>query len=272
VKEIYAMKNFLVSAVWLFAGFAAINADAQPITPYSAATLDFTGFVGKIRIEPGTDKTINLQLMRGDAALLKTRLHQGVLYIVYAPKIETSEIVSYNGNITQIRSGMNVSQNIVVGNKKYSGGKVQEMAELTVRAPIDVSLQTNGFVGEANIEAMTGSADFTVSEGRISAKRLGAARLRVKGAGDIELGEAAGEVRMSIDGAGDINVKGGNVERAWADVNGAGNISYTGGRIQQAYVSARGASTIKLDGVVKVSKGAIEGASEVEINTTSSGK
>jgi hypothetical protein len=245
---------------------------AQVLPAYSATTLDFSGFVGKIRIEPGTDKNINLQLKRGYVALLKTKVHQGVLYISYVPKAEPGEVLNYNGNITQIRSGMNVNQELIIGNKKYSGGKAQPVAELTVLAPADTTLQTNGFVGEASIDAMSGPADFTISEGRISAKRLGPARLRVKGAGDIELGEAAGEVRMSIDGAGDINVKGGNVERAWADVNGAGNIRYTGGRIQQAYVSARGASTITLDGVVKVSKGAIEGASEVEINTTTSGK
>jgi nicotinamide mononucleotide (NMN) deamidase PncC len=180
--------------------------------------------------------------------------------------------MNYGNNITQIRSGINVNQELIIGNKKFSNGKAQEMAELTVRAPVDVSLQTSAFVGEASIDAMSGPADLTVSEGRISAKRLGPARLRVKGAGDIDLDEATNEVRLSIEGAGDINVKGGNVERAWADVNGAGSIRYTGGRIQQAYVSARGASTITLDGVVKVSKGAIEGASEVEINSSSSGK
>ena len=259
-------------ALFFAASVLAMHADAQPITPYSAATVDFSGFVGKIRIEPGPDKTIQLQLKRGDTSLLKTRLHQGVLYISYAPKAEAPESMSNQGNIAQIHTGVNVNQTLIIGNKKFSTGKMQEMSELIVTAPIDISLQANGFVGDASIDAMSGRADFTVSEGHISAKRLGPARLRVKGAGDIELGEAAGEVRLSIEGAGDINVKGGHVERAWADVSGAGNISYTGGRIQQAYVSARGASSIKLDGVVKVSKGAIEGASEVEINSPTGGK
>ncbi|MEY4729153.1 MAG: hypothetical protein RL020_311 [Pseudomonadota bacterium] len=267
------MKFFSVQAYCFIALiFASAAACAQNSSPYSAATVDFSGFVGKIRIEASADKTINLQLKRGDVALLKTRMHQGVLYISYVPKVEPGEASGYSNNSNALRAGLQANQNISAGSKKYFSGKMQEMAELIVTAPVDVSLQTNGFNGDASIDAMSGPADFSVTEGRINAKRLGPARLRVKGAGDIVLDEAGGEVRLSIDGAGDINVKGGNVERAWADVNGAGNIRYTGGRIQQAYISARGASTITMDGVVKVSKGAIEGASEVEINSPPGGK
>ncbi len=242
--------------------------DAQTLPPYSATTFDFSAFVGKIRIEPGSGKTINLQLKRGNITRLKTTLHQGVLHVSYAPIVELGDAIHYNGNIMQISSGINVKQELIIGNKNYSNSKPQPMAELTAIVPAETSLLSQGFVGEASIEMMKGPADLSVSEGSIKAKRLGPARLRIKGAGDIELGEAIGEVRLSIDGAGDINVKGGNVERAWATVNGAGNIHYTGGNIQQAYVSARGASTIKMDGVVNVTKGVIEGASEVEINSS----
>ncbi len=267
-------KNLRALARWLAACMVVLHegAAAQALPPYSATTVDFTGFIGKIRIEPGPDKSINLQLKRGDARLLKTTLHHSVLHIIYTPKIDANESVDERGNPPLFRSGANVNQETINGSKKYGRSSVQDMAELIVRAPIDISLQANGFVGDASIDAMSGPADLTLKEGRISAKRLGPARLRIKGAGAIELGEATGEVRLNVEGAGDIQVKSGSVERLWADVNGAGNISYTGGSIQQAYVSARGVSSIKLEGVVKVSRGAIEGASEVEINSLSSGK
>jgi Putative auto-transporter adhesin, head GIN domain len=267
------VKFFSVQAYgFIVAQFVSAVACAQNLTPFSAATVDFSGFVGKIRIEPSADKTINLQLRRGDTALLKTRMHQGVVYISYVPKMEPSEATGYGGNTYPTRAGLIANQNAASGGKKYFSAKTKEMAELIVTAPIHVSLQTKGFVGDASIDAMSGPADLSVTEGRINAKRLGPARLRVKGAGDIVLDEAGGEVRLSIDGAGDIHVKGGNVDRAWADVNGVGNIRYTGGRIQQAYISARGTSSITMDGVVKVSKGVIEGTSEVEINSLTSGK
>jgi Putative auto-transporter adhesin, head GIN domain len=268
------IKNFLAMTYWLMASvmLVPVVSSAQMLSPYSATTVDFSGFIGNIRIEVGADKTINLHLKRGDVRLLKTTVHQGVLQIAYTPKIDTNDGLDNQGNITHIRSGVTVNQEIIIGNKKYGSGKAQDMAELIVRVPINVSLLAHDFVGDANIDAMSGPADLMVREGHINAKRLGPARLRVKGAGDIELGEATSEVRLGIDGAGDIHVKSGAVERVWADINGAGNIRYTGGRIQQAYVSARGAATITLDGVVKVSKGVVDGASEIDIRSGNSGQ
>jgi Putative auto-transporter adhesin, head GIN domain len=263
------MFKHLLQSLWFIVGVVliSIHAEAQTLPPFTATTLDFSGFVGKIYIEASAEKSISLQLRRGEASLLKTKLHQGVLYISYALHEQTSDAIHYQGNIMQIRSVLSINPEFIIGNKKYTGTGTREAAELIVRAPTGVALQSYGFKGDATIDAMNGPANLGVSEGHISAKRLGPARLRVKGTGSITLDEATGELRGLVEGAGNIDVKGGSVERAWADAKGTGNIRYTGGRIHQAYVSARGTSTITLDGVVKVTKGAIEGASEIEINS-----
>ncbi len=216
---------------------------AQATSQFNATTLDFSGFNGKINIESHAGKTILLQLKRGNQQALEAMVNQGVLRVSYQEK-----------NVALNRSG--------------SFSPIEESADLTVKVPADTALQAIGFVGKADIDSMNGPADLSVSTGHIKAKRLGPSRLRVKGAGAIELIEATKDVRTAIDGAGDITIKGGAVENLWADTSGAGSIRYTGGRIRQAFTSARGTSSITLDGVEQARRGPVEGASEVIINSS----
>jgi hypothetical protein len=252
----------LILALGIFHSVGLARASDQ----FSAQTIDFSGFSGRITIERHSGKEVTVSLKRGDARALQMSVEQDVLFIVYKRKPANDTGGTIVGTVSQFNIGENATQKIVIGNREFSAVKPQEMPELLIQAPMNVALVSAGFVGEAYIDAMTGPADLSVRDGRIRAKRLGPARLGIKGAGDIELEEATREVRMHIDGAGDITIKGGDVENAWADAKGAGSIKYTGGRIKHAFVTARGASTITLDGVDQVRKGPIEGASEVKIN------
>lgn len=261
------MKKPFPSTVFIvIAALAQLSATGGALASdqFSADTVDFSGFKGRITIERHAAKDIAVSLKRGEAQALRLNVERGVLFIVYEQKATAES--GFTGTISHFNIGANATQEIIIGNKRITGGKVQETPEVLVQAPASVALVSTAFVGEAFIDAMSGPALLSVSEGRIYAKRLGPARLGIKGAGDIELDEATREVRMSIDGAGDIVVRGGKVDNVWADANGAGSIKYTGGHIKQAFVSAKGASTITLDGVDQVRRGPVEGASELEIN------
>lgn len=153
-----------------------------------------------------------------------------------------------NGLLIDGGLGKRISDCGMFGGVKIKNGPrihKRDIPQVTVRAPLDVVVTTDGYVRgsiggarSVNLSA-EGCGDWTVGDtqslqisleglGDVNAGATRSAKVGMEGLGDVDIVSVSGPVDASVEGMGSLRIKGGHATRFHASLEGMGSIRFDG--------------------------------------------
>lgn len=209
-------------AAAVLAALAAAPIDLARAAEAAPATLDLSGFEGRVRLVLSATDEVRSNT---DGWLLGRR--RDALF-VQRRQVSTFALPACGG--PALAPAANVPS-------------AQQTVEIAI--PASTLLRARGFAGTLESNVALVDARLEVGSGTLQLAQLVGGELSVVGSGAATVGEAAGSLRLAVDGSGTIQVRGGHTEQLEATLNGSGLIHHDG-VVRQAVLTAAGDGEIRV--------------------------
>lgn len=250
----------LVSITAALAASAAGAAERAEYGPYRVAAVELRDFAGELTVRIAADDAVRLALEAEERDLASFEVEErGDRLVLRGPRRSRSSTVVV-GDVTVFSSGGDAS--VVIGGTPSGPGGPPPRLEM--RVPRGTPLVLAGLAGEVDIADTEGPVELELSAGTARIGRVGAARIVVRGSGEVRVAEVRERLEAVIDGSGLVEVADGRVERLSATIGGSGAIRFDG-TARRARAEILGAGTIAIREVLEPPEISILGAGSVDI-------
>lgn len=155
---------------------------------------------------------------------------------------------------------------VIVNGKLVDAGDGEGEVTLTVTVPAGtpVAVADDG-AGAYEVGSTLGALDVKLGGGaRVSAGDVDAARVAVRGSGDVRVASVRRSLRADVTGSGDVRVRGGQVGQLQVTVTGSGDVTF-GGTAQEADLSVTGSGSIRVDAVAGALRKNVSGSGDIDV-------
>lgn len=211
--------------------------------------------VGELRVEPGSESDVVVEVQRGGADAAKLEIQTGplrgreTLRIIYPDDVIVMPEWGRGWNTTlrvrddgtfgddgersdRGRGGSRDGREVRITGRSRNG--LEAYADLRVAVPTGKTISVNLGVGKAFVSNVDGNIRVSVAAADVAADRTrGTLRIET-GSGNVDLRTAAGDVTLST-GSGDVTVSGMQGASLRLET-GSGNITLTDGKAATVYV------------------------------------
>ena len=263
---------------WLFGLLAAGICSGAAVLPGTALASDLVeeqhaaerlvvhGFAGKLSIEGADRADIRLELRGSAAALgrLRREVHGDRLELAFETGPGGTTTVADSHNNVVIASNGGRATQIIGGNVTTVGGPAEPPLEVHAYVPEGSPLDLKGIVGELRVAGVDGPVELQQVGGTAELDSLDGGGLTVVGGSRIEAAEARGDLVIKVTGAGDVAVRDAALEQLDVAISGSGNVR-VGGSAERARVQVAGVGNVQVDEVRERPDVNVAGVGRVDI-------
>lgn len=261
----------------------------------AAERLRLTNIPGTARVRVGDGAGMSLELTGPEKLLaeVKWEVRDGTLHVegpkyggggtmvsTFGPGGRSTVIRSHGGSMT-ISGGSSVisagrqtvittgSGQVIVNGKLVTPDGTEGNpgdVELTVTVPhgTPMGVSDDG-AGIYELGSTGGTLDVRLGgAGSVTAGDTDAARIGIRGSGDVQIASVQRALRVDIAGSGDVRVHRGQVDRLQVSIAGSGDVTF-GGTAAEADLSVAGSGDIRVDTVTGSLRKNVSGSGDIDV-------